>query len=385
MKSILAYGVSGTYPLQVKEATLKRRYEEGEYAFIAADLKLECADAQNLYDTVVTGEVVSAVVKDGDMPRFRGTIQSDGAAYDPEHEFWSFSAVHRAKAIFETLKQRREWRPGEDNRVYSFDDLSTFALRGDWFCNMETNESAFEFLGKMRWAEPYLNYLKNNPDYSTRDYLIDIAKHVRGVLHVDDGIPPVVRLTPRQSAAASIGSFDDLIAEYSEEQQDAEFNAVFFPCMINGLVSFALYSHDDVEIYIPDYYRTPLDRLSIWRTVHFLSVGQSFNLPDRTLDLRVPRGAYSDGMPDYFPFPCLSVPNFRAETYYWLQETPLEYCERHFKHLTGRSRKLNVLYRNPVTADPTQRITVRSKTAVISEVEDDLVNETTRIIGRVAA
>jgi hypothetical protein len=105
MKTVIAYTTTETFQLLVSAATIARVFEDNDqdYTFAASDISFDLTDAQEVYDLVLAGVEVFIEIKDGDDSKFYGTLQQEGAEYDPETEIYTITAVHISKKIFDAL------------------------------------------------------------------------------------------------------------------------------------------------------------------------------------------------------------------------------------------------------------------------------------------
>lgn len=401
MTEILAHTAAGqVYPMKIKAARLLRRYEDKEYSFLAGDLKLDCVDAGNLYRDVNAGVQVSVAVKEGATTRFRGTVMRDGTGFDPESEVHSFPVIHQSKRIFEAAKAQLELNPSQTkDGTFAFDYVSNSYLRAFLICTVQLNRTDFEFaasgLGSGR--DHYWAFLQEHTGYTTRDFWVDFAKHYRALLSVSDDPVPVLRVIPRRALTSVVHvGYDPLIAEYHEEMRDAQFQRVLFPAKVaiydaagsQSLTLNCYVTYSPAGVVIDMIGSLPFGitaRQFPSATVNLRAVGGAVTVPDETLDLRVPNGMYGEVYPEKLPLDSVPLFKFMASSLTWSGESPLGYCGRHFASVVREFLEVNVLYSLPLPVRPQEQISVRGSNALIVEVEDDLVDETTRIIGRLFA
>jgi|GEM_PF-4049509 len=367
MISISAFTQDRVFIVRPKELKLTRRYEEEQYAFVAGDVKLQCVDAQELYAAVTASEKVSFVAFRDQICIFRGTFQAEGTSFDPEKMEYSFTAVHVAKKIFDNLKSLKLITDSSFRHSYGSSDH-------------EWNGNGLDVL--LVFAQQL-----SHENYFGRNFWIDLAKHVRGVLNVSNdlvsGLPQLQLLSRKKIGATLHIGYDELIAGYKEEQKNPNYNAVLFPCYttIAGIKkpSFVLYSKDGLKVLRwHEQYIAPADVYGVF--IEHIPEGTEIVVPDNCLDLRVPAGLFSKTITSEHPYTYL--PNFQYSfaLSQWT-EHPLQYCKRYFYKEVNPYKEVEVLYRELLPLNPLEKIAVQGVNVQITEIEDDLVNETTKIIG----
>ncbi|MEW6060355.1 MAG: hypothetical protein AB1600_00300 [Bacteroidota bacterium] len=370
MISISGFTKERVFIVRPKELKLTRRYEEEQYAFVAGDVKLQCVDAQELYAAVTAGEEVSFVAFRDQTCIFRGTFQAEGTSFDPEKMEYSFTVVHVAKKIFEKLKSLKLPTDSSFRHSYGSSDH-------EW--NGYELDVLFVFAQQL-----------SHENYFGRNFWIDLAKHVRGVLNVDNnlvsGFQGLELLSRKKIGSILHIGYDDLIADYKEEHKNPDYAAVFFPAqfIINQLPAHGFVRYTESGLYLL------LNRFSkffdpgieygfgdVLFKVH--DIGAELDLSDN-LDLRVPSSLFDNKFPAELP--SKYVPMFKFSNPSWIGISPIEYCERHFYSAVNPYKEVDVLYRELLPVNPLEKIAVQGVNVQITEIEDDLVNETTKIIGR---
>ncbi len=371
MKSVLAYSKTHTFQLFVKEAKVTRRYEEKDYDFVASDLQLDLTDGKELYDLVNAGEEIFIAIKDGDVTKFYGTIQFEGSGYNPETEIYSFTALHISKKVFGLLKDalhNTQWY----SDIEIIQDVSLEFVR----FNMALYDAGFA---------PYANDQK----YTMRDRLIDIAKQYRFVMGVLDDLSAIGKYQLTFQKKADLKSivhtgYDELISEYNEEDCNAEYEYVLFPCRINEageiFSAYAIHSLKETKVIVTssDNFE-PRDYHGV--RMEFIKVGDKLNIPDNCLDLRVPSEVYGDVVKEKHPFIDLPMFTFIFLTDEWT-ETPEAYCLREFQTAISPYKEITTLFSEMLPVNPCETINIVGGNSTIHEIEDDHVNETTKTISR---
>lgn len=396
MIRLICYGVNRVFILQPTELVLTRQYELQNYQFTASDISLKCLDAQDLFDAVKSGDNVYFCTQNGDgTNRFFGIIQSEGSNYDPSKREYDFTVLHTAKSIFNAASMKMESQPlgishSDDdlkNILSAFDYIGPGCLSGVGICAVILHSDDFEFANKIIANDAgeknvYFNFLKNNSSYSMRDHWIDLAKHYRCVLCVDNDISNAsLYVIPRRVILKLNSGYDDLIADYKEDLKNPDYQTVIFPAKLNGDFVFIAYSGSQFS-------------------------AQANPFSDSTqnvLDLRVPSGVYPSDMPynNYYGylsnrlsrnilisdpmtgFPFGSIPNFTFNLDgTWSGESPDVYCLRVFGDAVLPYSELTVLYRELMPVNPLEDLIVRGDIARIMIVEDDLAKETSKITAR---
>jgi hypothetical protein len=400
MKSVLAFSTTQTFQLSVAAATVRRLYEDSDqdYSFASSDIQFDLTDAKNVYDLVCADQEVFIVIMDGNDEKFRGTLQHEGATYDPETEIYSINALHISKKIFAGLEIPYPF--GEFPATMNF-DLNQ--LRNMTGCDIAIDAQTFA---------PFV--LEGNPlpakalstQYQIRDFLIDLAKYHRAIIHVADALTPGGQNQIMFDSKKAMGSvihqgYDDLIAAYKEDSRNAQFDGVLFPCYLRMIYNGGgSYSYDKTAISFATYTRSGItmqcsfareDTLAIRTglqdarsdvTLQFLMKGNAVTLPDNCLDLRVPKGTYGETFPGVFPF--VSLPTFiwSVDSNAWQGESPDQYCEREYGLLMHPFKEITVQYSDTLPVNPAETIVVRGMNLPMAEVDDDLVDESTTIVGR---
>jgi hypothetical protein len=405
------------FMVQPRELKLTRKYEDAEYAFVASDIQLTCIDAQDLYDAVNASEDVSFVVYRDQLPCFRGKFQAEGTKYDPEKEEYTFTVLHIVKSIFDGAKDRLEINPG--GKTYSsdselraalgaFDSVTENSLHGSGICNVRLNPADFEFANAAgKWNDAYFDFLQDNKNYTLRQYWIDFAQHYRSVMYADDDLDAdgssILHVMPRRKIQPLHTGYDDLIADYSEERKNPDYEAVIFPFKLLVLLPTGEYvGGNPVYKYAPSYcygeYRN--GKVTPWA----YPIAADRANTEGAIDLRVPGAMYktsadaakadldalyssTDSFKDLAFFPFKSVPCFSGQLgtgriMTWNTETPDDYAKRTFAGSVLPYKEVTILYSDPVEAYPLEEIAVRGTIIKIQEVEDDLMNDTTKVVGR---
>jgi hypothetical protein len=404
MIAIATYSDLRTFQLKPRSLKLTRRYEENEYALVAGDIDISAVDAADIYAAVTSGEEVSIVINDvpasgPEICKFRGTIQSEGADYDPEKEEYSFTALHVAKKIFDAAKQ-----PLIDAQKYALDLVLSNYLHNGQICAVNLTPSDFEFAsndpgynGNNNPSDSgYASYgfIVNNPDYTVRDYWFDFAKHYRAILSVSNDLDDSSKLNRLDVLSRQIlpniirSGYDEAIASYKETSKNPQYDCVLFPCRVKigseYYNCYAFYTSSGVSMDVIGKVRRIESRLDNHFSLRGVQSGIKVTVPDNCLDLRVPSGMYGDSYPAVFPFQ--SIPFFQFSLGYEAINEPIEdYCKRHFYRLVSPYMELEVLYSNLLNVNPFETIVVRGRNALMMEIEDDLADETSKITGRVFA
>jgi hypothetical protein len=263
----------------------------------------------------------------------------------------------------------------ENNKLHTIRGINNPNPPGPFnvICSVKLDKSQFEFANVAgKWNNFYYDFIQKNQDYNLRDYWLDYAKHYRLVLFVEDNLDasklPILNVVSRASLASILHTgYDDFIAEYNEEVKNPQYDAVIFP------YKYSLGSST--------YYK-----IGVYQADLFVSYNFPISSPldiKNAVDLRVPSEIY-DLSGAIYPFN--SVPTFKkiivggVET--WVGESPKQYCDRTFYSLLAAYKEVTVLYSQSLPVSPCEKIAVRGANMLIAEIEDDLVNETTRVIGR---
>lgn len=370
MISVCAFTETKVFPVRPQKLTITRRYEDSDYAFVASDLQFDCDDAADLYDAVIAGDDVTLVVYRDLTQKFLGTFQAEATSYDADKDTYSFTVLHIIKKIFDQAKNQMEW-DGVKNILnpFMFDLVQMDYLPSPLGVQIRLDPNNFAFAQKS-WdsnqSYAFGEFLKANQNYSFRDHWIDFAKHYRCIMYADDVFDavsglPVLNVVPRLSISKLTIGHDDLIADYKETENGPQYDAVIFP----------LKAGDQNYIYVARKggagMMTVLDQAI-----------------DNALDLRVPPDMYADGV-----FPFSSIPNFgdlsllSSNPNWFMNSVGLGmYCNNNFGSLLKPYKEIEVLYREPVNVNPLESIAVKGGNIQINEIEDDLMNETTKVTGR---
>ena len=99
------------------------------------------------------------------------------------------------------------------------------------------------------------------------------------------------------------------------------------------------------------------------------------------LDLRVPSGSYNGTS---FPFKSLPDFNFEFSNPDWYMSNVDfgNYCDQTFGSLVKPYKEIEVTYRETIDVNPLESKMVRGMNLQITEVEDDLMYDTTKITTR---
>lgn len=374
--SLSAFTPTKIFAVKPSKLSLVREYEYPEYAFMASDVSLDCNDAGDLYDTITSGEEVTLVASMGGISKFRGTFQSQGTSYDADKDTYTLSAVHAIKKVFDLAKNKKEsdLLIGLTNPSQSpiFDEVLTDHLHESGICSVKLDPLNFAFANKLvgdnliKPSDPvdvYAKFLQANQTYTTRDYWIDFCKHYRCVIYLDNDLDEsgnyVLHVVPRLAMAKINGADDDLICGYNEVQNDPQYDAVIIPLYSNGNPCFVRYDADGAELL-----SAPPDTVE-----------------GNVLDLRVPSGSYNGTK---FPFKSLPSFNLSFSNPNWYMSSVGfgNYCDQTFGSLVKPYKEIEVTYRETIDVNPLESKMVRGMNLQITEVEDDLMYETTKITTR---
>jgi hypothetical protein len=380
--TVTAFTPTKIFPVKPQKLTIIRKYEDSEYAFTAGDLSFDCSDAEDLYDEVTSGEAVTLVVVRNGVTRFRGTFQSEGTSYDPDKDTYSFAALHAVKKVFDLAKARTEYdlfkniytQIATPTNAPVFDVVKEDDLHNSGICAVKLDPTNFAYADLYRLnalpSKPptdiyqYGNFMKANQSYTTRDYWIDFCKHYRCVVYLDNDLDEggnyVLHVVPRIAISKLNPADDNLICGYNEQQNNPQYDAVIFPFFSNGVPCYGKYSASGAEVF---------------------SAAPQIDSGENVLDLRVPSGAYDGGK---FPFKSLPDFNLSLSNPNWFMSsmTFKWYCDQNFGSLVKPYKAIDVTYREIIDLNPIESKVVRGVNIPIIEVEDDLMNETTKITGR---
>ena len=392
MKTVLAYTTTQTFQLKVDAATIKRLYEDSntDYTFASSDVEFNLTDAQDVYDLVTTGEEVFIVVKDGDITKFYGTFQEEGAAYDPETEVYTITALHISKKIFNELAT--VFLPSGYPTSMSLGIARLFKV---WtqFSEFVVDENVYP----LNVYIPVESSVSTTVKYSMRDWVIDLAKHHKAIVHVGDDLTTEGRsqiFFESKVIAESIvhHGYDNLIASYKEDSRNPQFEGVVFPCYVNIISAlgtllphsaYAFYSRDGVKLLLCDTVEiAPYTVGGI--SLQHIKVGDDVTVPDNYLDMRVPADVYGSTMPKALPYGYL--PTFVCvpmQSTWWA--SPLNYCDTNFRRLVYPFMEITVGYSQMLPVNPAETLVVRGMNLPLAEVDDDIVDESTTVIGRLYA
>lgn len=374
--SLSAFTPTKIFAVKPSKLSLVRTYEYPEYAFMASDVSLDCNDAGDLYDTITSGEEVTLVASKGGISKFRGTFQSEGSAFDLDKNIYTLSAVHAIKKVFDLAKAQTESdlmkRVTFPNQYDVFDAVLTDALHNGGICAVKLDPMDFAYANKLYGGylvkpsnpvDVYAKFLQANQTYTTRDYWIDFCKHYRCVIYLDNDLDEsgnyVLHVVPRLAMAKINWADDDLICGYNEVQNDPQYDAVIFPLFSNGNPCFVRYDIDGA---------------------HLLSAPPE-NIEGNATDIRVPSGSYNGTS---FPFKSLPDFNLSFSNPGWYMSSVGfgNYCDQTFGSLVKPYKEIEVTYRETIDVNPLESKMVRGMKLQITEIEDDLMYETTKITTR---
>jgi len=392
---VSAFTKDKIFPVQPKDLKLTRRYEEEEYSFVASDIKLECTDAKDIHDAVTAGEEVKFTAFQDDECKFRGIFTNEGAGFNPETEIYPFSVVHQSKQLFTAAKEIKLDDGNGNKKIQAFDSIAgDDDLRQGNLCNIALIRNDLEFWQSGSDDGVFGKFLTDNPNYSLRDFWIDFAKHYRCILFCDNNLIeglPTLHCVPRRLYTKLHIGYDDLIADYNEENHDAQYIGVFIPCYLQLVAvgnvktypAFLDYTADGVTVRIAsngggDFVLPPNIRIDN------IATGSTIELQNGYLDLRCPSGLYSN-VNDNHPLKG-SIPRFQYYQSpggnYWITENPLEYAQRLFYTAVHPYKDVSASYSELLAVNPHENISVNGNNVLIHEIEDDLMNEATKIIGK---
>jgi hypothetical protein len=412
--TIASYSATKIYPIKPKEMKLVRQYEDTEYVFLTGDLSLELIDADDLYADVKHGEEVFIDIKKDGVGKFLGTFQQDGANYDPEKETHSFTAIHIAKKIFDAAKN--QYFPAQlFQGTHNFDYVQDNSLLQGGLCdvrlvkaNLENARESSHFMSPYTYQgntpppnTAFQDFLKNNPKYLLHDYWIDFFKHFRAIAFIEDDLSPhgkpVLNVQSRYAVGQTVNSaYDQFIAEYKENICLPQYKNVLFPCLATatgapyptcalGYYSLDRGAHEILTtlgmVPFPSQNNAPVGTVYIRS---YAKEGDKIVIPDNCLDLRAK--IYGDTWKKFDVW--ASLPTFKfnldaADSF--AGESPLQFCERNFSTAISSYDEREVLYSQTLPVNPYELLPIRGELTRIWKIEDDLMNETTKITGRVFA
>jgi hypothetical protein len=339
MKTVIAYATTETFQLLVSAATIARVFEDNDqdYTFAASDISFDLTDAQEVYDLVLAGVEVFIEIKDGDDSKFYGTLQQEGAEYDPETEIYTITAVHISKKIFDALSIV-PYPYGEFPATMDFDINQLQAMTG---CDIVVDAQVFSPYVIQGSALPVST---PSTQYFVRDFLIDMAKHHRAIVHVADelssnGKYQIVFESETIKEAIVNSGYDSLIAVYKEDSRNPQFDCVIFPCFLRYIYT-GDYGWDWTKNCYVLYTRTGITLMNGFAeedtlgmrfglrsmesdiALQFLRAGDAVTVPNNCLDLRVPAGAYGSAFPAAFPFKSIPTFVFLDNSSTWQGESP---------------------------------------------------------------
>lgn len=399
MTSIIAYTTTESFQLLVSAATICRVYEDDDqdYTFAASDIQFDLTDAEDVYDLVLAGVEVFIEIQDDDGSKFYGTLQQEGAEYDPETEIYTITALHISKKIFTALSTV-PYPYGELPATMNFDINQLQAMTG---CDIVVDPQAFAPFVIEGSALPAT---VPSTQYFVRDFLLDLAKHHRAIIHVadelsSDGKYQIVYTSEEVEEAVVHSGYDDLIAVYKEDSRGPQFDCVLFPCFLrytytgdNGWdwtkICYALYTPTGITLmngFLEEDtlgMQVGLRNMQSDVTLQFLLPGDAVTVPDNCLDLRVPPGAYGDTFPATFPFGSIPTFVFNDNSSSWVGESPDDHCQRLYARQMLSFTEVTTQFSDEIPANPGESIIIRGTTLPIAEVDDDLVNVSSTIVGR---
>ena len=370
MISVCAFTDSRTFAVKPQKLTITRRYENSDYAFVASDLTLDCSDAGDLYDAVIAGEDVTLVVYRDLIQKFLGTFQAEGTSYDADKDVYSFTVLHVIKKLFDAAKNQMEWDSAKNiPNPPMFDLVQENFLPSPVGVQIRLDPNGFAFAQRgwdVNQSRAFGDFLEQNQSYTYRDHWIDFAKHYRSVMYADDAFDaasglPVLNVVPRLTINKLHIGLDDLIAEYREAWNNPQYEAVVFPLRGQEEDYICVARKDGPSII------TSLDEVI-----------------DNALDLRVPSGMYADGEFPFNSIPAFGDLAFSSSNPNWFMNSVglAMYCNNNFKSLLNPYKEIEVLYRELIDVNPLEQIAVKGTNIQIVEIEDDLMNETTKVTGR---
>ena len=389
-------------------------------------------------DVLPENAIYISIETDG-IDKFLGTFQADGASYDPEKDTYKFKAIHIAKKLFDDAKNLLPLWPVQGGSVvvsqpgrrltstnptviHNFDYVQDNNLLQGTLCDVLLDKSKFELAQETvqpkvwysgdKPIDHFNNFLTSNDSYKLRDYWLDFAKWFKAVMFVSDSLSsnglPILTCVPRRALEQSVVTgYDDFIAEYNEQYCNPVNMYALFPCQVqigqDIFNAFALYCEKYIELLIwtrdidPNgFYKTaPGSRGSSSRTVPVTPVEFSFfskknnyptsiTVPDSCVDLRVPQKLWSDDFNNEF---CLqnSLPLFQCDSLQgsWLVENPFDYAERQYKGIVHPYKEITITYSILLPITPLQQLAVRGVNMQVWKIEDDIVNETSKVTGRI--
>jgi hypothetical protein len=337
------------------------------------------------------------------LGNFLGTISSQERmrALTGSKNDWCIRSDQPANPIWfitgDDPKLDANWTPIPSAAIPQFDLVVNNSLHTDmsssWFpCKVLLDKTQIEFANTKAIVDSaYFEFIHKNQDYSLRDYWLDFSKHYRLVLFIPEELDavtglPILNVVSRAVLAKTVHTgYDDLIASYSEEVKSPQYNAVIFPFKVmQG--SFVNYNYGEF-------------RDGVLFSYPFPGFASQVNT-ENALDLRVPAGMYKTSKsdiekvvvdiishdPNYFPLK--SIPTFKMVTdQNGVSSIPDldEYLQRVIAPLASPYTEATILYSQRLPVNPCETIVVRGVNIPIAEIEDDLVNETTKIIGRIFA
>ena len=387
MKSVFAFTTTNTFQLIVAAATICRLFEDNnqDYSFAASDIEFDLTDAQDVYDLVCDDVEVFVVVQDGDTAKFFGTFQQEGADYDPETEIYTITALHISKKIFAGLQV-----PYPYGEYPASMDIALNQLRAMTGCDIVADAGFFSPLTSDLLPPP-----KPSTQYLVSDFLVDLAKYHKAIVHVADelssaGKYQIVFESKVLTELVVSHGYDPLIASYKEDNRNPQFDNIVFPCYVKIATldlnavpypAYAFYSRDGVKLLLSgpsEIAPYVIDGV----TMQFIKPGDNVALPDNAIDLRVPSGVYGSTMISALPFS--SVPTFvlAGIPSVWVGENPQYYCDRNYYRLIHSFTEITVQYSDTIPVNPAETIVVRGMNLPIAEVDDDLVDVSTTIVGR---
>ncbi len=346
-------------PLQAAQIKLLRRYEEKEYAFVASDLKLELVNALEIYNRLTSGEEITVLVKKEETIFFRGYLQREGTSWNPEKQIFSITAIHIGKKIFQILEQQKYYA-----HVYNPD--YSLELNFQEWVNFNVGTIGIDL-----------------EKYTMRQRIIDFAKYSNSVGYVKNNLSPFSYLSPvvaiEKRGGQTITADDSMLFQYEEEQQNANYNAVLFPANIvvetELFPTLLFYHNNNINACILQQDEEIFKKIGVPYTI--VQLNDEIIIPENTLDMRVPADAYTKT--HTFAFTTRPV-IFHYKNNQWVNN-PLNYAQQNYGAFVNPYRKLTLGFRQIIQAQPCQKLVAMGLNLYITEIEDDLVNQTSTVKG----